>query len=225
MYYSQKGSYADFVRSCNEIASSCQQKEHSGKEFNEMYNNTKFYKFLNNNLIHNNNFQYKLGLNVDTIPLYPVGPYPDSGLYFCEESKCHLHWKSYGTKIALLEIPDDARVHVREDAFKADRYIIKEIINFDDMSDDFWLNILRHDSRALKYIKNQTEEMCILAVKQNGLMLEYVRNQTNKICGFAYHQNNDAFRFVKSVSIDIFLQYMGMIPSYSLLDSWANDSR
>jgi hypothetical protein len=37
------------------------------------------------------------------------------------------------------------------------------------------------DGQALYYVKNQTEEICLAAVKQNGLALYYVKKQTENL--------------------------------------------
>ena len=44
--------------------------------------------------------------------------------------------------------------------------------------------------------RNQTERICIEAVKQNGMVLSKVVNQTEKICLEAVRQNGLAIRFV-----------------------------
>ena len=59
--------------------------EISGAEFNVFYKGTKFYKFLNNNLLHKT-VRYQLGLNVDHVKFDPSGTCSEGGLYFCKES-------------------------------------------------------------------------------------------------------------------------------------------
>lgn len=39
-------------------------------------------------------------------------------------------------------------------------------------------SIVRADGTALEYIVDQTEDLCLEAVTQNGMALEHVRNQT-----------------------------------------------
>lgn len=68
-------------------------------------------------------------------------------------------------KIAVIEIPDDARVYVEKDKFKADRLIVKEILKFKDVDDDFWLKISYHHACAFEYVQNQNEEICKLAIQ------------------------------------------------------------
>jgi hypothetical protein len=46
------------------------------------------------------------------------------------------------------------------------------------------------------YIR-QTEQMCLEAVKQNGLALQYVKEQTQEICLTAVGQNGYALSYVK----------------------------
>ena len=172
-------------------------REYTGIEFNRIYKNVKFYKFLRNNL-HHFNFTYQLGLNVDFVPFNPTSECSKGGLYFCEESNCHLYYQSYGTKIATVKIPDDARVYVESDKFKADRLIIDEIIDFENVPDEFWLNIFYKSVSALKYIKEQSEDLHISAIKQDGLMLEFVKEEfkTGDLCTLAVEQNSEALKFV-----------------------------
>jgi hypothetical protein len=50
---------------------------------------------------------------------------------------------------------------------------------------------------AIKFIKTQTPEMCLIAVMHDGLLLEHVIIQTEEICLAALKQNPDAFKFVR----------------------------
>ena len=187
--------------------------------FNRIYKGVKFYKFLNNDLIHHG-LTYHIGLNIDPKPFNPTGECSSGGLYFCEESKCHMYFENYDYKVALIEIPNDAQVYVEDNKFKADRLILKEIKDFRDSYDDMWINIipikpyvlryvkdqtkemcemaLRYDGSALLHIKNQTPELCAYAVKQNGLALQYIyrRYQPEELCILAITQNVNAFRYV-----------------------------
>ena len=182
--------------------------EVSGKVFNEYYKNrkqgeTKFYKFLNRYLKHHD-FTYIKGLNIDTKPFNPSGSCLSGGLYFCEESNCHVHFEHYGDNVAIIKIPDDARVYIEHKKFKADRLIIEDIISFSDMPDDFWISMIPDNGRALIHIKNKssflTEEICISAVQKNGLTLEYVDKQfqTEDVCTAAIKQHCGALQFVET---------------------------
>lgn len=188
--------------------------EISGYEFNRLYKDkTKFYRFLNDNLTHYG-FKYVLGLNIDTNEFNPNGDCEKGGLYFCDDYTCYLFCTYYGKKIALIEIPDDSRVWIEHSKCKADRLIITEIIDFVNMPDTFWINIISPKSDnfeksncgcgcgyVLQYVKDSkllTENICSLAVKQYPLALEYVPNifKTEEICTLAVKENGLALRFV-----------------------------
>ena len=80
--------------------------------------------------------------------------------------------------------------------------------------DGLFLNLLRKEEQneeicklavqqngfALQYVKiEQTEELCKLAVQQNGLCLGYVKiEQTEELCKFALQQNGLSLGYVKN---------------------------
>jgi len=168
----------------------------TGGEFNMLYKDTKFYKFLNNNLTHHG-FQYKLGLNIDVLPFNPSNKCSEGGLYFCEESKCYWYWSQYGHKLASVKIPDDAIIHIGDDKFKVNKLIIESIIYFRDVPNSFWINILPKNGYALEHVTDQTDELCKLAVNQNGYALQYVKNPTNELCVLAVQKYSGALQYVK----------------------------
>ena len=49
---------------------------------------------------------------------------------------------------------------------------------------------------ALKFVKEQTQEICLEAVKQYGLALQYVKEQTFEMCLEAVKQNGNALKYV-----------------------------
>ena len=51
------------------------------------------------------------------------------------------------------------------------------------------------------YVKKQTPEICLAAVKRNGYALAFVKEQTKEICLEAVKQNGYALRYVKDLSI------------------------
>jgi len=189
--------------------------ELSGAKFNKIYHQTKFYKFLYDDLIHHD-FHYKLGLNVDHVSFNPYGLCSSGGLYFCEQSKCHMYWSHYGTKLGIVEIPDDARVYIENDKFKTDKLILTNIIDFNDILDDFWIDIVfgkevlamyiravKENGLALEYIKDpfKTYELCKIAIKENGLALQYVEDscKTYELCEMAIIQNAASLEFVNDI--------------------------
>jgi hypothetical protein len=51
---------------------------------------------------------------------------------------------------------------------------------------------------VLEYVKEQIFNICLEAVKQDGLFLQYVQEQTFEICHEAIKQNDDAVKYVSS---------------------------
>ena len=62
---------------------------------------------------------------------------------------------------------------------------------------------MKQDGNALFSVRNQTEEICLEAVKQNGHALCFVNNQTEEICEIAI--NNPVF-FNNHGDAEVFLQ-------------------
>jgi len=58
------------------------------------------------------------------------------------------------------------------------------------------LEKVKQDGNALRYVNNQTLEICLEAVKQDGDALRYVNNQTLEICLEAVKQNGYALQYV-----------------------------
>jgi len=177
--------------------------ELTGAEFNERYQGIKMYKFMNNNLKHYG-FQYGVGLNIDTTQFDPFTECR-GGLYFCEETKCHMYWRNfgYGEKMASIEIPNDARVCIEHEKFKADRLIITAIDSFEDVCDELWIKILKNDYYALKYIKNQTEGICRYAVDKNSYALLFVINQPDELCKLVLQRHPYNLKLIKNQTEDI----------------------
>jgi hypothetical protein len=67
----------------------------------------------------------------------------------------------------------------------------------EEQTEEICLEAVKQDGKALQYVKKQTEEICLEAVKQNGRALQYVKKQTEEICLEAVKQNGRALQFVK----------------------------
>ena len=68
------------------------------------------------------------------------------------------------------------------------------------------MKAVKQDWNVLKYIKEQTEEMCIEAVKQNWYALKYVKEQTESICIEAVKQDWHALQYVKEQTESICIE-------------------
>jgi len=53
----------------------------------------------------------------------------------------------------------------------------------------------------LRYVKDQTEAICLEAVKEDGDSLMYVKDQTEAICLEAVKKNGYSLMYVKDIKI------------------------
>lgn len=59
------------------------------------------------------------------------------------------------------------------------------------------------DPMCLKYMDNQTEQECFLAVAQNGLSLEFVKEPTTELCDIAVANNKEAEKFAQTAKMNM----------------------
>ena len=155
-----------------------------GQSFNQKYEGQTFIK-LTNELENHNGYQFRTGLNIDTLPFNPKGECQAGGIYFCLIEHVNL-WLNYSNKpmiyVRLVTIPNDAQVWIETNQFKTDRVILgdRQIISDLDVWNDnlYCLAAVQQCSWALKYVKEQTPEICSAAVKNNGWAIHYVRRVT-----------------------------------------------
>jgi hypothetical protein len=60
------------------------------------------------------------------------------------------------------------------------------------------------DPFAIQHVTDQSEELCLLAVQQNGMSLRYILHPTPLICLEAITNNKNAFIYADIVSNDCF---------------------
>jgi hypothetical protein len=93
------------------------------------------------------------------------------------------------------------------DIIKNNVYLLKFI---DNQTDELCKSALKYNGLGLEYIKNKTYELSLIAVEQNGLALEYVNPDDNyKLALNAVKQNPYAIKFVNfnlDLDINIFLE-------------------
>ena len=74
------------------------------------------------------------------------------------------------------------------------------------------LAAVKQDGTALQYVKEQTPEICLEAVKQNGFALKYVKKQTAEICLAAVKQESAVLKYVKKQTPEICLAVFKSTP-------------
>jgi hypothetical protein len=120
-----------------------------------IFENKMYFKVLNETL-KQHNFQYQLGLNIDS------NLFDDkecqNGLHFCTLENVP-RWLGYGSKLAFVSIPEDAKILHFDDKSKADKLVIEKIIDLKDW--EMWKN----------------EEFCSDALFKNNFATLYVKNR------------------------------------------------
>lgn len=78
--------------------------------------------------------------------------------------------------------------------------------NIENQTKDICLAAVKQNGYALIYVKNQTEEICLAAVQKTGLALKYVKEQTHKICLAAINENVSALEYVREQNFEICME-------------------
>jgi len=137
-----------------------------GKELKKLYGD-KFYKIIRNDMTHNK-YVYKLGENVDTIEFNPTRECSEGGLYFTIKENVRLYI-TYRIKVGIINIDDDENVWCEEDKFKVHKLCLIEIISLEEhintLKEDEIIKYVQIDKELLKFVKNQTEIICLEAVR------------------------------------------------------------
>ena len=175
-----------------------------GKDLNK--DKKYFYKIFAEDFTHYK-YKYQNGLNVDNN--FDNIKKHGNGIYFCElmEIPYWLIYKQNSKYILKVEIPDEAQICVNYNVYgdinemKTNKIIINInekclIEDFKYFNDEKYLkNALIINKNIFKYIKNQTEEICKIAVEKDGLLLQFVKIQTEEIIKKAVKQNGFSFVF------------------------------
>jgi len=66
------------------------------------------------------------------------------------------------------------------------------------------IKAVEQNGYALRYVKDQSEAVCLKAVEQNGYALQFVKDQSEAVCIKAVEQNGYALRYVKD--FDLFVK-------------------
>jgi hypothetical protein len=66
-----------------------------------------------------------------------------------------------------------------------------------EQTEELCITAVRSDGRALRNVKHQTDRICLEAVRRTGIAIGFVNVQTEEICMAAVKQNGDALQLVK----------------------------
>jgi hypothetical protein len=211
--------------------------------------NNKLCRIMSDDMKHFN-YQYHEGENIDTSPFYPNGFCDKGGLYFTNE-EIIFKYLGHGSKIADIHVDDDEDVYLEYDiidgvnveySYKAHKVYVTNIrtLNeyFDTLSCDKYIYAIKLNPDSIKYIRNQTDELCKLALNKDGTTirhirdkryeylllavskasnaLEYIEEQTDEICWIAIMQDTYALQYVKKQTIDICKYAVNKNPSVEM---------
>lgn len=107
--------------------------------------------------------------------------------------------------VAFIEIPDDAMVYVFNDCFRTSKAKITEIVPFENVEDEFWISLIKNNgfvdsqesTKAFEKSKLFSNGFVDSQKSTNGKLLKYVKEQTYELCKLAVEQDPEAFMFVK----------------------------
>ena len=169
----------------------------------------KYYKVLTDNFTHHD-YTYKIGLNVLQSKFDSNPDCAPDGFYVCELQDV-VHWLTLHNNnkyIAEVELCPDSIVVPGHKKIKTNKLVLDSVVLIEDFLEQYGLvkRAIEIDGMALRYVKNQTPEMCLEAVRQNGYALEFVKDQTPEICLQAVRQKGCALQYVKNQTPEICLE-------------------
>ena len=110
--------------------------------------------------------------------------------------------------IAKISLPNDTKQKFIDGMKVVNMIIIEELITikeFFDSHPQFYDLAVKCNGNLLKYIDNQTSEICINAVKNRSEALKYVKEQTTEICIASVQNHGNALAYVKNQTPEICL--------------------
>ena len=170
----------------------------SGKDFKKIFPNYKAIKIIGNN---RNNFEYKLGINVDNFEL-DKNECSKGGLYFCDLSDLSLYLdnNNYGDKIAIITIDDNNNIFMENKKCKSDKLYINKILSINEYINNLTnkdkVEFIKKNGLMIKFIKYPSKEIQLEAVKQNGYAIKYIEHPDKEIQLEAIKQNADAIYYI-----------------------------
>jgi hypothetical protein len=70
------------------------------------------------------------------------------------------------------------------------------LAHFPEQTEEMCLAAVAQNGRAIKFVKDQTECVCLVAVKKDPCCLKFIKNKTPKICQAAVFKEGKSIRFV-----------------------------
>jgi hypothetical protein len=169
-----------------------------------------FYKVIDKTWI-NNNFKYKLGLNILPENMN-VDEFCSTGFHFCILEKVVKNLELHENGIVVeVTLPSDALVcELNKNSsgicladiyimYKTNKIIISTPLPFDEFIEKHCLHeqTIDYVTNGMMYIKYQTDEDCIRAVKKSSYNLRYIKNPTFEVCLIAIQKDPYLLQSIK----------------------------
>lgn len=151
----------------------------SGEVFKGLFPilSTQLFKLTNEEEIHNG-FQFKDGLNIDTVSFNPQGECQPGGIYFTDIDNLPT-WTNYkntdmkyARKVLLL---DESVIYIEKGKYKANEIFLEERIDLADLpcwsDEEFCIKAASMSDLSVKYIKNPTDKIKIIALDEYPFLI------------------------------------------------------
>lgn len=149
-------------------------------------------------------FQYKMGMNTDVKPLATTGSCK-AGLHFCLVEDVY-RYLNYGSKLALVSIPDDEDVYVDDNKFRTHKLEIKKIMKFSEAETWMYLyengaDITADDNYAIRIAAYDGYLEVVKYLHQNGADITAVNNYAIRLA--AKNGHLDVVKYLHQNGADI----------------------
>ncbi len=168
------------------------------------------YKLTNYTSCHNG-FQFKEGLNIDTIPFNTTRECSPGGMYFTTSDDFY-RYLMYNDKkmywVYDVEIPPEAKVHYEPNGkAKTDRFILKnkrpisELKEWDD--ENFQFKVIKYSDHFMRYIPNPTRAVKLKVVSFGGDGIHHIKNPDEELKLAAVTSYAHSIRFIDDPSEEV----------------------
>lgn len=153
-------------------------------------------------------FQYKLGMNEDIQPLVPRRSCR-AGLHFAE-MKDICNFLNYGTKLAIVSVPDEEPVYVDDGKFRSHKLIIERVIDLGTI--DTWqylhengADITARDNAAVRWAASNGHLEVVQYLHEHGADITAQDNETVRYA--AENGHLDVVKYLYEHGADITAQH------------------
>lgn len=197
------------------------------------YSPDEYVKITNGNRM-NYGFFYKEGKNEDKHGFDPHTECGRGGLYFCRFANFHkwvnyydsdcLIWRvSLSKKEHIIDYGEKLKAHtiylsdpypvysdpeLRRIAIENNGLTLKHI-PAEEQTEDLCISAIRHNTNAVVFVADQTPKICRLALSADGILLKHIKEQTEQLCLQAVTQNGLALKYAKFQTAEICLKAVG----------------